>query len=93
MGAGQEAGPNLVTAHELVHVVRGDAVNRVCCAPGDKAGLTVISPVWRVNGRDIDGFDAQIASICRSSQCALATRNVKDFEHTGVDLIDPWQTR
>ena len=22
---------------------------------------------------------------------ALATRNLKDFRHTGVDLINPWQ--
>ncbi len=42
-------------------------------------------------GRPIDGFDAQIASICRSEPAALATRNVKDFEQTGIDLIDPWQ--
>jgi predicted nucleic acid-binding protein len=41
-------------------------------------------------GRPIEGFDAQIASICRVSRAALATRNVKDFEHTGVDAIDPW---
>lgn len=41
-------------------------------------------------GRPIDGFDAQIASICRFGNSTLATRNVKDFEHTGVDLIDPW---
>jgi toxin FitB len=42
-------------------------------------------------GRPIAGFDAQIASICASHDAALATRNVKDFEHTGIELIDPWQ--
>lgn len=42
-------------------------------------------------GTPIDGFDAQIASICRARGAALATRDVKDFESTGVDLIDPWQ--
>ena len=41
-------------------------------------------------GRPIDGFDAQIASICREHQAALATRNGADFEHTGVEVIDPW---
>lgn len=41
-------------------------------------------------GRPIDGFDAQIASICRVGGAALATRNVKDFEHTGIEVIDPW---
>ncbi len=48
-----------------------------------------------VAGRDrlglpIDGFDAQIAAICHTHGAQLATRNTKDFEHTGVDLIDPW---
>jgi hypothetical protein len=32
MGAGQQAGPNLVTSHEVAHVVRGDAVGR-CAVP------------------------------------------------------------
>ena len=40
-------------------------------------------------GLPIDGFDAQIASICRAHGAALATRNVKDFRHTDVRLIDP----
>lgn len=43
-------------------------------------------------GMPIDGFDAQIASICRRHQATLATRNVKDFQHTGVDVIDPWHS-
>jgi toxin FitB len=42
-------------------------------------------------GLPIAGFDAQIAAICRTYNAALATRNVKDFRHTGVELIDPWQ--
>jgi toxin FitB len=49
-----------------------------------------------VSGRDraglpIDGFDAQIASICRVHRAGLATRNTKDFQDTGIDVIDPWQ--
>jgi predicted nucleic acid-binding protein len=42
-------------------------------------------------GLPIDGFDAQIASICRTHDAALATRNRKDFQDTGIDVIDPWQ--
>lgn len=41
-------------------------------------------------GRPIDVADAQIAAICRSREVPLATRNTKDFELTGVELIDPW---
>jgi len=35
--------------------------------------------------------DAQIAAICRVSGAGLATRNTKDFEDTGLVLINPWQ--
>jgi len=35
--------------------------------------------------------DAQIAAICRTHDAALATRNIRDFEESGVDLINPWQ--
>jgi predicted nucleic acid-binding protein len=42
-------------------------------------------------GWPITGFDAQIAAICLSHGAALATRNIKDFQHAGVDLINPWQ--
>lgn len=51
---------------------------------------TIVSDRDRA-GRPIDGFDAQIASICRAHQAALATRNFKDFQDTGIAVIDPWQ--
>ena len=41
-------------------------------------------------GAPIDGFDAQIAAICRTHGATLATRNVKDFHDTGIDITDPW---
>lgn len=41
-------------------------------------------------GAPVEGFDAQIASICRTRQATLATRNVKDFDDTGISAIDPW---
>lgn len=44
-------------------------------------------------GAPIDGFDAQIASICRVREAPLATRDLRDFHDTGVDLIDPWRHR
>lgn len=43
-------------------------------------------------GRPISHFDAQIAAIARSRGAAVATRNVSDFEHCGVDIVDPWNT-
>lgn len=41
-------------------------------------------------GMPIEGFDAQIAAICRAREASLATRNVKDFLETGVTVVDPW---
>jgi predicted nucleic acid-binding protein len=35
--------------------------------------------------------DAQIAAICRSHGAPIATRNVWDFEFSGVEVINPWQ--
>ena len=43
-------------------------------------------------GLPIDRFDAQIAAICRAREAALATRNLGDFDETGVEVIDPWHT-
>jgi predicted nucleic acid-binding protein len=41
-------------------------------------------------GRPISQFDAMIASICRSRRATVATRNVDDFEHCGVPIVNPW---
>ena len=45
-----------------------------------------------VAGRPISIADAQIAATCLSYGAVLATRNVRDFEGTGLDLVDPWST-
>lgn len=45
------------------------------------------------SGAPVEGFDAQIASICRVHGAALATRNVKDFHDIGIVLVDPWRER
>lgn len=42
------------------------------------------------NGRPISVFDAQIAAVCRARSAKLATRDVKDFQDTGVIVLDPW---
>ncbi len=41
-------------------------------------------------GRPISQFDAQIAAIATNYQATLATRNIKDFEECGLDLVSPW---
>ena len=42
------------------------------------------------HGRAITTEDAMIAAICRSRGYALATRNIRDFNGLGIELINPW---
>lgn len=49
-----------------------------------------IVPVRRAQGRPLPLADGQIAAIARSQGMTVATRNVGDFEHTGVEVINPW---
>ncbi len=41
-------------------------------------------------GRPIEVEDAMIAGIAVSRGTAIATRNMRDFEGLGIDLVDPW---
>ena len=42
-------------------------------------------------GTPISMANAQIAGICRCCSAGFATRNIKDFENTGLLLINPWE--
>jgi predicted nucleic acid-binding protein len=42
-------------------------------------------------GAPVSTADAQIAAICLAHGATCATRNAKDFQHTGVELVDPWK--
>jgi len=44
----------------------------------------------RIAGKPISQFDAMIVAMARSRGASLATRNVKDFEDCGVDVVNPW---
>jgi predicted nucleic acid-binding protein len=54
------------------------------------AAYVQIALTRRKAGRPIAQFDAQIASIARSRSAILATRNTRDFDACGIELIDPW---
>ena len=45
----------------------------------------------RATGRTAAQADTQIAAIARSRGMAVATRNIKDLQGMGVDLINPWE--
>ncbi len=44
----------------------------------------------RQAGRPVGEADCQITAICRSRNAVLITRNVRDFEGVGVEVINPW---
>lgn len=80
---------------DLTEAVRGlleeDFEERV--APFDAVAAQVYGLVVtdrEQSGRPIGVADAQIAAVCRRLGATLATRNTKDFEGTGVDLVNPW---
>ena len=41
-------------------------------------------------GRPIDVADGQIAAIAKTHSMKVATRDVSDFEVTGISLVNPW---
>ena len=43
-------------------------------------------------GRPLSVLDGQIASIARANDLAVATRNIRDFEECGLDLINPFDS-
>ncbi len=45
----------------------------------------------RAAGLPISQFDATIAAITRSHGATLATRNDKDFERCGIEVVNPWE--
>ena len=44
----------------------------------------------RKAGRPMSVPDAVMAATAKTHDCALATRNIKDFETTSVELVNPW---
>ncbi|MBL4826343.1 MAG: type II toxin-antitoxin system VapC family toxin [Spongiibacteraceae bacterium] len=41
-------------------------------------------------GRPMSNLDGQIAAVARSRGLGVATRNIKDFEHCQIELINPF---
>ena len=76
---------------EIDAVIREDFAGRVL--PFDSAAAKAYAAVAasrRSLGRPILDADCQIAAIARAREAALATRNVEDFAHCGIAVINPW---
>lgn len=57
---------------------------RVAMAWGDLMGEA------KRSGRGLSSMDGLIAATAMAHDLILATRNIRDFEGFGIDLIDPW---
>ncbi|MBQ1443265.1 MAG: type II toxin-antitoxin system VapC family toxin [Renibacterium sp.] len=47
----------------------------------------------RTAGKPLSVEDGMIAAICLHREFPLATRNTKDFQGLGLELINPWETQ
>jgi predicted nucleic acid-binding protein len=64
---------------------------RILAFDGEAAGVYPGIVARRATmGRAISQLDAMIAAIAGSRGGAIATRNVRDFEHCGIEVVNPW---
>lgn len=42
-------------------------------------------------GKSMAAFDSIIAATAHAYGCKLVTRNVRDFAHANIDILNPWQ--
>ena len=69
-----------------------DLAGRVLSFDNDAAdSYADIAISRRQAGNPVSQSDAMIAGIVRSRGARLATRNVKDFTGSGIEIVDPWQ--
>jgi toxin FitB len=64
--------------------------------PYDDAGARVYAHMQesrRLSGVPLSVEDGMIAAICSTRGAELATRNVRDFEGLGLELVNPWHAR
>jgi predicted nucleic acid-binding protein len=66
---------------------------RVVAFDSDAARMFAsIAAQRRALGKPISHVDAQIAATARVLRAKLATRNVRDFAHCDLELINPWSS-
>lgn len=73
-------------------ILKEDLQGRILPFDSDAAAeYARIAAGRKVSGHPISQFDCQIAAIARVHGATLATRNVRNFRDTGVEIVDPWQ--
>ena len=79
-------------AEAIEYILEEDFHDRILPFDREAArAYAAIAAERRAAGRPISQVDCQIAAIARSHGAVVATRNTRDYEGCGIDLIDPWQ--
>ena len=79
---------------EVEGMLSEDFAGRILPFDGATArAYALIAAARRADGRPINHADCQIAAIARCRGASVATRDVADFEGSGIDVIDPWADR
>ena len=76
---------------EIDAMIAEDFAGRVL--PFDSAAAVAFAAIFarrHAAGRPIGFADCQIAGVARSRGFAVATRNVRDFEDIGLEIVNPW---
>lgn len=74
-----------------IKIFSDDFAGQVLSFDNDAADMYAeIAASRRIAGKPISQFDAMIVAMARSRGASLATRNVKNFDHCGVDVVNPW---
>jgi len=88
MPSGRRRDQSVLVAEQIIRI---DLANRVLSFDSLAADqYAIIASRRRQMGRPISMPDAQIAAIVIANAAVLVTRNVVDFEHCGVKVINPW---
>ncbi len=76
---------------EVDGMLREDFAGRILSFNREAArAYAVVGATRRMAGWPISHADCQIAAIALSLDAAVATRNVNDFTHCGIDVVNPW---
>ncbi len=62
--------------------------------PFGRAAADLYGPIMahrRGLGRPMSALDGQVAAIAKASHLAVATRNVRDFDECGLEIVNPFE--
>jgi predicted nucleic acid-binding protein len=51
-----------------------------------------LGPAARASGPPVPAIDSLLAATALHHDLRLVTRNTRDFDYTGLEVINPWQT-